>query len=342
MVVVTELAGRVLAGCAGVLLIYSSLFLYEPEEGKLQNVLEQWWVKIRDLHAHAMSRETAFLNVVVNVTADGFIRVFGKRLFGPKAVAASLCYSEAAILFAFSLVDHFFSGGFLGPQSDAFTTSGYAILSLFFFVLGSLSPFIQSQPRKVIWLSCVLIATVVWLPLYEVLYMRTFNRHVWGPDSTIYMPLACMLPFAIFCDFMFIVVTRVMLRRAAQSDRFLTILSFAMLNVCLAALLVTGPFLLDLKFDEAFPETVDRGLVLLAFSNVLDALVSFAWLFAALIMLVHRLLWPLIERPVYALYRYGFFTKQKKLAFFTGIALLGIATPPVGQQIEKILKLIDA
>jgi hypothetical protein len=48
------------------------------------------WQKIRDLHAHAISRETAFLKVVADVTSKGFAKLFGERLFRVKAVAARL------------------------------------------------------------------------------------------------------------------------------------------------------------------------------------------------------------------------------------------------------------
>src|SRR5947209_14832 len=94
---IAVLIGRSVAGCCGVVLIYSALFLYKEEEGGLENRIEQWWQRIRDLHAHAISRETAFLKVVSRITSKGFDKLFGERLFGPKAVTASMCYSQAAI-----------------------------------------------------------------------------------------------------------------------------------------------------------------------------------------------------------------------------------------------------
>src|SRR6266487_5248018 len=100
MSAVTDMAvliGRIVAGCLGAILIYSALFLYKEEEGGLENRIEQWWQRIRDLHAHAISLETAFLKVVADVTSKGFDKLFGERLFGLKAVTTSICYSQAAI-----------------------------------------------------------------------------------------------------------------------------------------------------------------------------------------------------------------------------------------------------
>jgi hypothetical protein len=340
MVAILEFLWRVLSGIAGVLLVYSSLFLYEPEEGGLQNVLEQWWIKIRDLHAKALSRETAFLKIVVAATGAGLARVFGKRLMGPKAVAASLCYSQAAILLSFALVDQVAVGVSSSSGSDPITTSAFLLLSIFFLVLGSSGPFIERGSRKVLWLSVVTLATALWLPLYEVIYGRFFHRHVWGPNTS-YLPMACTLPFAVGCDFLFVVVTRLMLARAALFNRFIQIAAFALLNVSLAALFVVGPPVLVIQFGNGFPNELWQPLMmLLGFSNLLLGLVSLAWVFVALTMLLHRACWPVIERPVYAVYRYRLFSEHKKLVFFSGVGLLGLAIPSVGDAIEKIVKAI--
>jgi hypothetical protein len=75
-------------------------------------------------------------------------------------------------------------------------------------------------------------------------------------------------------------------------------------------------------------------------SNFLDALVSLSWFLIAIVMLLHRLFWPLIERPVYALFRYRVFSEQKKLVFFSGVALVGLAVPSVGQAVENVVKAV--
>jgi hypothetical protein len=74
--------------------------------------------------------------------------------------------------------------------------------------------------------------------------------------------------------------------------------------------------------------------------HFLDALVSLTWLLIAIMMLLHRLLWPLIERPAYALFRHRVFSEQKKLVFFSGVALIGLAVPSVGRALENVVKAI--
>src|SRR6266699_2032999 len=143
---IAVLIGRSIAGCLGAILIYSALFLYKEEEGGLENRIEQWWQRIRDLHAHAISRETAFLKVVAEVTSKGFAKLFGERLFGVQAVAASVSYSQAAIILLLAIlqgIDH--------ERYRHRLITG--ILCLFFLFIGSLGPFTSRRWQKLSWLS---------------------------------------------------------------------------------------------------------------------------------------------------------------------------------------------
>jgi hypothetical protein len=79
-------------------------------------------------------------------------------------------------------------------------------------------------------------------------------------------------------------------------------------------------------------------LPLLAATNILDALLSLLFLVVAALMLLHRLVWPVIERPVFALCRYHVFLKQKKVVFTVGVTLLGIALPQVETLIRSLAK----
>ncbi len=344
MTSIAVIIGRCIAGCLGAILIYSALFLYKEEEGGLENRIEQWWQKIRDLHAHAISRETAFLKVVSRITSKGFDKLFGQRLFGPKAVAASMCYSQAAIFLVITIM--YLSAGKYSPQKEIPRTAG---LCLFFLFIGSLSPFIHRQSQKLLWLSTVLIATFVWPFLFRGV-VGAFLLGRWTQISTL---TAVILIFAVACDFLFICLTRVMLARAAQSNSFIKIATLAIGNACLAVVLFIVPHVGASWFDEIryhsshssslngdFLGEAAGVLSLVSLSNSLDALVSLSWFFIAIMMLLHRFVWPLIERPVYALFRHRVFSEQKKLVFFSGVALVGLAIPRVGQALENVVKAV--
>lgn len=60
---------RILAGITGALLLYAAFFLYEDEEARIQNRLEQIWKRIDALQSSAMSKEAAFLQGVTRTTS---------------------------------------------------------------------------------------------------------------------------------------------------------------------------------------------------------------------------------------------------------------------------------
>jgi len=81
-------------GLMGLLLLYAGLFLTETEEGRLQNRLEELWIRVDDLQSRAVSRQAAFLQQVSGLIADGLVQLFGRKLFSVESVASSLCVSR--------------------------------------------------------------------------------------------------------------------------------------------------------------------------------------------------------------------------------------------------------
>ncbi len=70
---------RILAGVAGALLLYVAFFLYEDEEARIQNRLDQIWQKIDALQSSAMSREVSFLQGVTRTTSAILDRLLGHK-----------------------------------------------------------------------------------------------------------------------------------------------------------------------------------------------------------------------------------------------------------------------
>ena|SRR5437763_15633675 len=91
-------AWHVAIGTLGGILIYAALFLNETEEGRIATALGSWWVRIHDLHAHSISRETAFVKVITDLTTKVFDTLFGERIWVAPAMPASVAYSTAAFL----------------------------------------------------------------------------------------------------------------------------------------------------------------------------------------------------------------------------------------------------
>lgn len=84
---------RVLAGIAGATAIYAALFLYEDEQGKIENRLEEWWIRLDDQRNAAVSRNTAFMRGIARLATAGFDRLFGRRLVSVHAFGVSSALS---------------------------------------------------------------------------------------------------------------------------------------------------------------------------------------------------------------------------------------------------------
>src|SRR5215510_7579460 len=91
------IALRGLALVTGMFCLYIAIFMYETEQGKLQNFLEDLWVRIEDLRLAAMSSRAAFLRVVAGATADAFDRLFSQQLLSLRAWAVSASFSLASL-----------------------------------------------------------------------------------------------------------------------------------------------------------------------------------------------------------------------------------------------------
>ena len=86
---------RTLAGIAGLLLLYVAFFLYDDEEARLQNRLEQIWKRIDVLQSSAMSREGAILQGVSRTASATLDRLLGNKLLSLRSLAVSMAFSAA-------------------------------------------------------------------------------------------------------------------------------------------------------------------------------------------------------------------------------------------------------
>jgi hypothetical protein len=89
---VTLLAGwllRAVVALVGIALVVAPFLLYEDEERRLKGRLEGLWIRIDDAARESGSRHLAFIREV-GATLDRVLsRLFGARLFTPRAVVVS-------------------------------------------------------------------------------------------------------------------------------------------------------------------------------------------------------------------------------------------------------------
>lgn len=106
-----------------------------------------------------------------------------------------------------------------------------------------------------------------------------------------------------------------------------------LLNLVLAALLYMLP--LTLAYGRDTTETFTRVCILVAFLNLVESLVGSVFILLALAMLAHRLIWPLICRPLYALRERGV---RRRVFAAVGVALLTYAGVDMPQLVRQLIE----
>jgi len=149
-------------------------------------------------------------------------------------------------------------------------------------------------------------------------------------------------------DILFIAATRRFLRWCKNLDTFLAIAALAVLNWALAVAVFVGPLLFGASggilaaivfgrfLPHGFGVVVGVATVLTGLTNAFDILVASAFLLLALLLLLHRLLWPLLNRPLYAIATH---TGARNGVFLAvALVLLSLAYGKVPEWLQEILK----
>jgi hypothetical protein len=302
---------RIVGTFAGVvLMILSSGLLYETEEGLVQNRIEALWVKLSDAQSVALSKQARFTQAIAILTSQIFDMVFGATLVSLQSVTVSTCLSMV------SLGVICLPGAFdlLPDEVQIF----YVPVVLLFLVAGLLPVILRRKLPRRLWLASVVVLCIV--------AFVGMHRAGWfagplvrlGPVAEVAYDLGFLL-LTITCDTLFVISTRWLLRKGSSLHSAARILGVTLGNCALALVLVLLPFVVALggtgvmnlwkaegrvSIVEFYAESsAPRNLFLmtLAGSNVFDAVVASVFFGLFLIMLLHLMLWPMLQRPVYGL-----------------------------------------
>ena len=367
MVDITKIALRVIALIVGLICIYAALFLYENEQGKVQSTLEDWWLRIDEKQHSWLSRHTTFMREVAGLVGRAFDQLFGKRIISFQSVSVSTCYSIASfglalILFiyilkippALSLLEQSFDFDFDFNRLTDPTIDIFAIICMIawiagFLALGNLPALVSARRINRPFLITLLLSVLG--PTIFILWASVLHV-IDSYKSLIVMSIA--LIGGATSDTVFVAITRKLLRWTAGLDSFIKIAGLIVLNCAIAVLFIAGPIsFLFIRLDiDWIPIAGRPGIYtvraplhtqiillfsLVAMTNLMIAVSVSAFIVFALIMLVHRVLWPVVARPIYALQRVGI-ARRSKLLGTMGIILLGFG---VGVMPDWLKQLVD-
>jgi hypothetical protein len=297
--------------------------LKEDAEKKVQSRVETWWLRLAYGQEAALSRATAFLRVLAGLTGSVFDCLFGRKLFSLRGLGVSVCYSIASFFLCIQLIVG------LSPNSPNPMSFEVWLLFLLFFLLGSTPAVLRRSDEEPLWLWGLSVIAIVLVPLFK--FMDILRQRHEGAISARGFAVFLVLIFVISSgsDFCYIALTRWMLRKASELKHWVGILGIVLLNCLLGLGLFLGPIVFGglviwtanqgfevAKVNQVSPvNLITVGIMLGGPAlNTIDLLACALFFFLMLIMLLHRLLWPILESPIYLFQRYGFIKHKAWLA----------------------------
>ena len=123
----------------------------------------------------------------------------------------------------------------------------------------------------------------------------------WNSDSKHISSTVFMLSFlgavGFVCDVVFINVTRQVLRKASETSTSFAVVVLVLSNAVLATLLV-GPYFVD-RFNLIPANQIHlEWSPLVALTNMFGAALALLFALLAVLLLIHRAIWPLLTRSL--------------------------------------------
>ena len=315
---------HLLVGLLGITLLYAALFLHENEEGQLQNRLEKLWVAIDDLSRTALSKQTAFLQQVSAMANSALNQLFGKKLISLEAVSTSVCFSVGSALLFLAYIRHR-----MALEYDKETTFIILVLSVVSFVVGWL-------PIPIRYLGLLWIPGSAGFLLYVDWHLV---RWQWKPLTEEFVPLFAIFVGGFLSDVFFIALSRWCLRKSSEIKNGLKIACLITLNGAAGLILISPVISALVAKTEKYYYLFNRHLSieLLGASNLVTGSIALFFVVLAIAALAHLAVWPILERPVYSLQRFGV-ARQPKLLAAVSVTCLLFAWPnsPIIHGIAKL------
>jgi hypothetical protein len=308
------IASQILAIVVGCATVFAALFMYEDEEGKWQNRVDELWLAIDDRARITGRKAVALLNKMSDIVTAGLDRVFGHRLLSFRSIGASTSYS-----FATACVVNIISDV---VTQDSTTTAGFLYATCLIIFCAVLPTVFQSR-----WIMPISLIPVSIPIIYG--FVDWFLERWRGAPSAL-----GALAISFISDVVLIIAVRATIRRMAVGNKGWQLV-VGMLIQCGCAVVVVvmpvGMAVLLIMLDENMKDinvagglwekgsVIEIALLLSALCNVFTACVCLTLIFALAGVLVHRAFWPLASRAIYPLARYEI-VRNRKFLISAGVA----------------------
>lgn len=321
------------------LLIYLT-FLYEDEEGKIQDRIIELWVRLDDRRSTSLSWAAILIQSAARLVAGAMDYFFGTKPVSFRLLGTSFFFSLASLEPFLGFSPH--------PNSHWPFTGPYHWTHLFqailYLALGMVPAFTKNRWFLGVWYICII--RVMYTFVFAVLIVFAGKHGSLGLASNLLVGATTGLGMSFLCDILWISFARKLLRRVlaalgTQQVYWSVLFACFMLVVMLTVFpAIAGLTILDtLSRINVLPSTLLFVGVAMIFSfalngvGLLACLAAFAFSGA---MLLHGLVWPTLQRPLYFLQRQGVI-ENKKLLWGVGIALLLLPKPQTMSALFELL-----
>jgi hypothetical protein len=318
---VAHLILKIVVGAIGVLAIYVGCFLYEDEEGKLQN-------RVEELSQSLKARRDAGESLPLVSTVAGFInhildRILGKRLFSLRMAGISTCFSLSTLFGFMALLFHLFDE--FAPEGAGVVAEVSALVCLVAAMLGS------KYPSRWTTALCLLppIITLIHTPDTNLLFTQPFLSII-------------LLLVSLLSDIFLVLAIRVTLRtllRRPTLKLFVTALigQLAIILLLLLVPLIAANTLQDNGWITSSGGLLGYGAAIFGM-NISSGIVSLAFICVLLFFLLHKIFWPIASRIIYPIARFKIL-QNRKFMVGAGATCLAVVSPPFAALLEKAAKL---
>jgi hypothetical protein len=290
----------------------TAIVLYPNEEGRMQSKFEDFWVRVDDYQKLVLSRHTVFMAQVANLEAAFLDRVFGDKLVSIRSIAVSCCCSVASFALAILLLEAADASN--RQLSISWLVGTLTVVALF--ILYVLLPY-----------QCGIRDAILFSSLPIILGWIVLSNPVWLFEENVVTFLTFVVA-GFCCDVIFIAATRRLLRLAGEMTRSIRIVGLLILNLALAVALVFPillPFVLRSGYDVVFTSRwFDMISMAVGLSNLFESLLALLFVVLAALLLVHRALWPLLNRTLFRMQDVGT-TGRRAILMTVGLSLMGLS-----------------
>jgi len=310
---------RIIAALVGIVSLYMWYFFREEEERKAQNNLDTLWLIFDQQRGSVISSHVAVMQSAAKVMTRMLNDLLGKKLLSLRSISVSCClaFTSVLILILLSIL-----------LTETPEKAGSSVWTLYLAIIGMLLvAFLPSVFDKAIWLTVLTDILIVLFVLAGDIGELFIERTTLGP---IFVTTSLTLLPSIACTILVFAAERRLLRWGSGLKTSRKIVGTLFLNVCIGFGIVLLPILISVQLDIRF-------LLTLPILNTFTLILPLVCILLALLMGLHKIIWEVLDRPLYNATRFKI-VENKKLLAAMGIALIGFAAWPKQYGIAPIMK----